>query len=123
MADLANYFDQDLQPSSTGDLLAVEGTLQGQQRVLRRLLTNPGSYIWEPTYGAGLPSYVGKTLDAAALEALILSQMLLESSVSQSPPPRVTVQPIDGGVWAQILYVDSDTGKQVNLSFDVSGDS
>lgn len=121
MADLAHWFDQDLQVSATGDTLTIDGTLLGQQRVLRRLLTNPGDYIWEPTYGAGLPAYVGQALDAGSLQALILTQMLLESAVSQTPPPVVTVKAITGGVFAQILYVDSDTGKQVNLSFDVPG--
>ena len=121
MADLANTFDQDLQPSASGDLLAIDGSLLGQQRVLRRLLTNPGDYIWEMDYGAGLPLYVGQTQDIDALQGLILSQLLLEPAVSQTPPPSVTVTAITGGVWAQILYVDSDTGKQVNLSFDVPG--
>jgi hypothetical protein len=123
MADLAHWFDDDLQVSATGDLLTIDGTVLGQQRVVRRLLTNPGSYIWHPEYGAGLPSYVGQTLDKDAIGALILSQLLLESAVSQSPPPQVTVTPITGGVFVQILYVDSDTGKQVNLSFDVFPES
>ena len=33
--------------SSSGDISVVSGPLLGQQRVLRRLLTNPGDYIWQ----------------------------------------------------------------------------
>lgn len=121
MADLAQWFGQDLETSASGDLLAIDGTILGQQRVLRRLLTNPGAYIWELTYGAGLASYVGQTLDLSGLQALILTQISLESAVAADPPPVVTVKTIPGGIYVQILYVDADTGKQVNLSFDVPG--
>ena len=40
--DLSQYVGGDLSPSGTGDLQAANGTLRGQQRVLRRLLMNPG---------------------------------------------------------------------------------
>ena len=65
-SDLAHWFGQDLNVAASGDLLTVDGTAKGQQRVLRRLLTNPGDYIWEPTYGAGLASKIGQPFDASA---------------------------------------------------------
>lgn len=119
MADLYQWWDADLSVSTTGDLLAVFGTTLGQQRVLRRLLTSPGSYIFHPTYGAGLPAYIGQTADLPGIEALIRSQLYLEAAVSQTPAPVVTVSSIPSGVFVQIQYVDGDTGKQVSLSFDV----
>lgn len=118
--DLFQWWDQDLAVGPTGDLLPVDGTTQGQQRVLRRLLTSPGSYIWHPEYGAGLPAYIGQTADTQGIEALIRAQLTLEASVAQDPAPVIQVQPIPSGVFVQIRYVDGDTGKQVNLSFDVS---
>lgn len=121
MADLASWFDQDFQVSATGDLLSIDGSLLGQQRILRRLLTNPGDYIWDLTYGAGLPGYVGAAVEPDTIRALIQAQMLLETAIAQSPPPVVTATPISNGMFVQILYVDSDTGKQVNLRFDVRG--
>lgn len=120
MADLFSIWGQDLVASAGGDLLTVDGSAYGQQRVLRRLMTNPGDYIWEPTYGAGLPSYVGSALDVKAITALIRLQLSLESAVAQNPLPVIDVTHFAGGLSVNIVYVDADTGVQVNLSFDVS---
>ena len=58
---MASDFDQlwgdDLTLTATGQVALVDGTPKGEQRVLRRLLTNPGDYIWHPEYGAGLPRW------------------------------------------------------------------
>jgi hypothetical protein len=117
--DLYHYWGEDLTVGPTGDLLPVDGTTLGQQRVLRRLLTPPSSYVWHPTYGAGLPSYIGTTASVPAIESLIRSQIALEAAVASTPAPVITVTPIPSGVFVRIQYVDADTGTQVNLSFDL----
>jgi hypothetical protein len=130
--DLNHYFGGDLGVSSGGDLALSSGTLRGQQRVLRRLLTNPalkdangnvlapGDYIFHPDYGAGVRRMVGETVDLSAISAVILAQMLLENCVSNSPPPTVSVQEISGGVSATIQYVDAIDNSNVVLAFDVT---
>jgi hypothetical protein len=118
--DLAHWFGQDLNVSASGDLLTVDGTAKGQQRILRRLLTNPGDYIWEPTYGAGLASKIGQPFDADACEAIIRSQLFLEPVVSRTPAPVISVTQITNGLYVQIQYTDSDTGQIVPLSFSVT---
>jgi hypothetical protein len=124
LADLYNYIGGDLATSGTGDLQTVTDTLRGQQRVLRRLLTNPGDYIFHPTYGAGLPSYVGRVANIAEITALVRGQMLLEDAVAKSPAPSIAVAPIPspagGGFSVTIQYTDAPTGQPVTLSFDVS---
>jgi hypothetical protein len=120
MPDIAHWFGQDLSSGATGDLLAIDGVLRGQQRVLRRLLTNPGDYIWHPSYGAGLPSFIGSDVDVDAIKAVILAQIFLESSVARIPQPVIEVSPIAEGVFVNIVYVDNDTGRQVTVSFDLS---
>src|SRR3954470_12052091 len=109
--DIGHLFSGDLQLGATGDLLAVDSVLESQQRILRRLMTNPGDYIWEPTYGAGLPRRIGRVLDITALTALIRSQMYLEDSVQQQPEPQITVQPLLNGIYVQIQYVEVESGK------------
>lgn len=130
--DLNHYFGGDIAVSSGGDLALSSGTLRGQQRVLRRLLTNPalkdangnvlapGDYIFHPDYGAGVRRMVGQTTDLEAIRSVILSQMLLESAVARTPPPSVSVTQIDGGVSANIQYVDASDGSNVVLAFDVT---
>lgn len=120
MADIAHYFSGDLGLGATGGLQVADASLQSQQRILRRLLTNPGDYIWEPEYGAGLPRYIGQKLDLTAITALIRAQMYLEESVQQQPEPQIEVTAIVNGVYVRIVYVEAQSGRTETLSFDVT---
>jgi phage baseplate assembly protein W len=120
MNDLYQYFGDDLNPSATGDLQPVVTTTRGQQRILRRLLTNPGDYIWHPDYGAGLPRYVGSVINVRQMKALIRGQVLLEDSVAKTPEPVIDVQAISGGMTVAIQYNDADTNTPQSLSFNVN---
>ena len=124
LSDLDQYIGGDIAASASGDIQPATGTLRGQQRVLRRLLTNPGDYIFHPEYGAGLPSYVGQTADIAKITALVRGQILLEDAVAKTPAPVITVAPIStgsgGGFAIGIRYTDAPSGQPVSLSFQVS---
>ena len=78
MADLFHWFGNDLQVDPSGDLLTVEGTVKGQQSIVRRLLTAAFGYIFEITYGAGLSAFIGTPTALAAVEGVIRSQLYLE---------------------------------------------
>ena len=94
--------------------------LLGTERVLRRLLTNPGAYIWQPGYGAGLARFVGQPVDSAGIEALIRTQMLLEAAVATDPAPVVTVQSDPGGsLFVQVRYADAETAAPLSLDFQI----
>ena len=118
--DLYHYFGDDLRASPTGDLQPVDSTVMGQQRILRRLLTNPGTYIWHPEYGAGLARYIGALIDVPKIRALIRGQMLLEAVVAKTPEPVIDLQAIPEGLSAQIQYVDAATQTMQTLSFSVT---
>ena len=122
--DLSQYMGADLSPSSTGDLQSCTNSLRSQQRVLRRLLTNPGDYIFQLDYGTGLAKYIGQTTNIPEITALIKGQLFLEDSVGQSPEPIINVTPINGGITGgisvEILYSDAATGQPVNLNFSVN---
>ena len=124
LSDLNHYIGGDLAATAGGDLAPIDGTTRGQQRVLRRLLTNPGEYIFHPEYGAGLPQWIGRIADLAQMSGLIRGQMLLEDVVAKSPEPVVDVRPIPrtsgGGFAVSITYTDAATGKAETLSFDVT---
>jgi phage baseplate assembly protein W len=120
MNDIAHWFGQDLSTNATGDLLPVSGTDRGRQRVLRRLLTNPGDYVWHPDYGAGLARYIGATLDVDIIRAVVRAQLRLEAAVAKQPVPTIAVTPIANGVFVQITYTDSSSGETVVLKFDVN---
>ena len=121
MPDIYQNFATDLMAGPNGDLLTVDGTILGQQRVLRRLMTNPLSYIWHPDYGAGLPQFIGQPASAAQIQGIVQRQMLLEEAVAQNPPPTCTVSYYpDGTFFVSITYTDAATGTPLLLEFDVS---
>ena len=117
MADISAVMGGDLALSASGDLLAVSGLVMTQQRVLRRLLTNPGDYIFQIGYGAGLAAMIGQPAEAARIAAVIRSQMKLERGVGPIPLPAVTVdaQP-DGTVTATVRYADQATGASQQIA-------
>ncbi len=120
MSDLHHAWAGDLSAGPTGDFVTVSGPALGTQRVLRRLLTNPGEYIWQPGYGAGLARFVGEPADPAAIRAVIRMQMLLEPAVARVPEPVIDVQSDPGGTLSvQIRYADADTAEARTLSIGI----
>ncbi|UZO91776.1 hypothetical protein [Roseomonas mucosa] len=115
--DVWHIWGGDLSLSAGGDLLTVVAAAKGRQRVLRRLLTNEGDYIWHLNYGAGLPARVGGLDDDRTLEGVTRRQMLLERAVSQDPPPTVGASGSNGQVSVSISYRDADTADPVAIGF------
>ena len=122
MPDLEMSWSGDLSVSATGDLAVVSDPNLGTERVLRRLMTNPRDYIWNPDYGAGLGQFVGRPVDLAGVEALIRTQMSLETAVSSTPEPVISVSSdVAGRLYLQIRYEDSETTISSALTTSVLG--
>ncbi len=120
MPDLSHEFGADLLAGPTGDLAVAEGAAQGRQRVLRRLLTNPGDYIWQPEYGAGLGRFVGSPAAPERIRAVVRSQIFREPAVARSPEPVVEVRSDgQGRVFVAIRYADAGSGETQSLGFSV----
>lgn len=132
MNDLYHYWGNDLSASATGDLLVADQSTTGEQRVLRRLLTNPelkddagqtqasGDCIFHPKYGAGLPRLVGSPVDVASAQAMISAQLAEDQAVSKTPAPVIELTTFQNGISAFIQYNDAATKKPVILDFDVT---
>ncbi len=121
MQDAWLQYGSDLQVGPTGDIAPATDSLLGQQRVLRRLLTNPGDYIWEPTYGAGLARFVGSPANATQIRAVVRSQIFKEAGVARSPEPAIDVQNDQiGTVYVHIRYADAVTGATQVLAFSIN---
>ena len=111
MSDISHYFGSDLTWSATGDLAVATVPAVTTQRVLRRLLTGPGTYLWNLGYGAGLPAMVGQVASASAIRGVTRDQMLHEAGVAQIPLPDVKVRVTNTGfVFSQISYGDAIDG-------------
>lgn len=129
MADLDHWWGGDLVLDARGDLLAVEGAVRGEQRILRRLCTKGGrtgaqiaEYLFHEDYGGSLPWYVGRPTAAVLLEGLIRAQMYREAAVGHAPEPQIDTTSLPTGLLSvTIRYADRPTGATRTLSFDVTG--
>jgi len=122
MPDLEMTWSGDLAVSPTGDLAVAAEPALGTERVLRRLMTNPGDYIWNPDYGAGLAQFVGRPVEMASVEAVIRAQMALEAAVAAIPEPVIGISSdLAGKLYVQIRYADSVTALASALSVSVPG--
>jgi phage baseplate assembly protein W len=120
MADLALDFGGDLAAGPSGDIAIADNMQLTEQRVLRRLLTNPGDYIWQLTYGAGLGQFVGQPGAPAAITGTAKAQLLREARVAQTPAPSAaTTAAADGTVTLTLRYADAAAGQTNLLSIPV----
>ena len=118
MPDLTHFWGNDLSWSSTGDLAVTNAPSLTQQRVLRRLLTTPGEYVWSLDYGAGLAAFVGQPGAAIAITAAIRGQIFKETAVAQSPAPVIDLVPDQAGsLYVNIRYADAVTGTTETIAF------
>jgi hypothetical protein len=119
MSDIYLEWATDLSAGSGGDLALVAGSAETNQRVVRRLLTNPGDYIWNLGYGAGLGAFIGSATNLQDIAAVIRNQISLEPTVPSTPAPNVAVQILDavgGYTVAQITYSDPSSDSSVRLN-------
>jgi hypothetical protein len=119
MYDIFHEWGGDLVVGSGGDLVLATGSAVVSQRVCRRLLTNPGDYIWNLDYGGGLAQFVGLSAKSEDIEAVIMNQLLLETAFPTTPAPQVTTTVLDvanGSVVANITYADPTSQQSVTFN-------
>lgn len=121
MQDLCHGWGLDLVVDPKGDLAIAEGNLLGQQRVLHRLLTNRGDYIWQREYGAGLAQFVGSPASTSQISAMIRSQMTMEQAVAISPAPAISISAGEDrdlcAIFVTVQYVDASSSQLQVMQF------
>jgi hypothetical protein len=119
MYNIYHEWGTDLVAGSSGDLALSTGSDAVNQRVFRRLLTNAGDYLWNLGYGGGLGQFVGTPTNAADIEAIVRTQLALETAVPTTPAPQITASVVDaanGYVVATIVYADPSSMAPVQLN-------
>ena len=81
----------DLCIGPSGDIATDSVQTELQSRLVRRLLTNPGSYVWHLNYGAGLGAFVGDTYSPRLIDNTIQNQLQYEILVASSPVPLIQI--------------------------------
>ena len=119
MYDIFHEWRNDLVVDSNGDLAISTGSDVIRQRIFRRLLTNPGDYLWSLDYGGRLAQFVGTPANTSDIEAIVRTQLELEAAVPITPAPQVHIRvadAADGYIVANITYADSSSGMPVQLA-------
>jgi hypothetical protein len=119
MFDAFHEWAGDLAVGSSGDLALATTSQSTSQRIRRRLLTNPGEYLWNLDYGAGLALFVGTPAPSSRIEAIVRTQLVLEATVAATPAPQVSVRLVDatnGCIVANITYADRASSVPVQLN-------
>jgi len=123
MTDAYHWWGQDIEFSASGDDLTAMGVTELNQRIVRALLTPPGTYIWHPTYGAGLGRFVGRALSNeqfTEIKSLIQSVLKDEPDVQKQPAATYTYQADTSGLLSvTINYVYAPTRVPQTLTFNV----
>ncbi len=121
--DIYHYWGSDLQLSATGDLLAVDGVTETNQRIIRALMTAGPEYVFHPAYGAAIGKHVGDALstgDYSRIQAEIRAIVLRDQNVANNPAPTFTFQAsATGYLSVSIEYTYKPTGQLQTLSFNV----
>jgi len=123
IVDIDQTYGNDIQVSSSGDLRTVSGSEFGKQRIIRRLLTPTGAYIFHTDYGCGIQLKIGEPLTTALFEEIktdIYSNIYKESRVAKVPTPQIVLQEIFNGLLCQITYTDTATNELEIISFTVT---
>lgn len=92
------------------------------QRIIYRLLTNPGEWLAFPDYGAGLRLKVNETITPqliGELKSTIRQQLLKEPDVQRTPAPEVNIGTINDGLLITIKVYSIPIGF-VSFTFDPS---
>ncbi|MCQ8279852.1 phage tail protein [Acetobacteraceae bacterium KSS8] len=117
MADAAHWFGADLATNATGDIALALNDIEVQQRIVRRLATNQGDYIWQSAYGAGLPAMIGDPVSESQIQGIVTEQMQMEAGVDQTQPIGIDVTSDGlGDVGITISYTDAATGAETTVT-------
>jgi hypothetical protein len=123
MADAWLEFNSDFAVSATGGLLLAYGPDLARQRIIRRLMTAVRGYIFDLSYGAGLPQRIGRPARASTIQSIVMSQIVNEKTVAPEPAPKVRVTESQSNLGAFIIeinYTDALGGDPVSLTFSTS---
>lgn len=124
MDDVSAMWGGDIVLGPTGDVAMASAPDRIRQRILRRLLTAAGGYVWQLPYGAGLGRFVGAAVDPRHVRAIVEGQLRLESIVAVDPPPVVKVTratPAGDAMALDITYWEADSGNARSLSLPLEG--
>lgn len=123
----------DFQLLPNGSIGFVGGVHRLEQRVIRRVLTNPreilangvlvtSDYLFDQNYGTGATRIIGQPIDPdaiAKLTAKIRAGVIVDEGVDSSQSPEITLFYLNQTLWAKVKCTLID-GNRANISFPLT---
>lgn len=113
------YWNGDYAVAPDGDYLTVDGVAAVRQAIYLRLITSPGEFAFDPTYGCGVADFVADRGTAARIDALrtrIRDNLLKDDRVEAVG--EIAVEDITNGI--QIHLAVRVKGKNLRWSYAVT---
>lgn len=101
---------------SEGDYAIDSGLANLKKRILRRLITVPGSFAHMPTYGIGVPNYVKKLNRADVVTKLETDAQLQIEQEPEVTQASVKVQPVSSGLVRIDIRIKTQDGKKYSMN-------
>ena len=121
--DIYHEIGDDIQLDSTNDLLFVHDTTETNQRIMRRLFTNKGTYIWNSKFGASIPWKVGESLSLEVYKDIVnqvTASVLEDDDVAKSPPPEINIKTTSNGLICYIKYYNLSSDEHDTITLQVT---
>lgn len=109
------FFNGSTLISPSGDYTTVSGVENLRRSILRRMITAPGEYKLNPTYGVGLPVYIKKPMTQSNLDQI---SNRIKDNLSRDPRIDQVIT-LD----VQKTTFNGQTGIQINLVVSASGNN
>ena len=116
------YSDLSYQPGLTqlGDITVVTNLADIQQSIQTIVYTNPGSRLFEPTFGVGIEKYLFEPFSQAS--GLLIGQAIKTGLIKYEP--RISVSSVNVAlnesdlsynITVQYLVIDNQTNDSINI--------
>lgn len=121
--DVYHIIGNDIQLDSTNDLQLVFDTNETNQRIMRRLFTNKGGYIWNSKWGASIPWKIGEPFSQEVYQDIIKevkAAVLEDDDVAKDPPPVIQIETVFNGIICYIRYYNLASNEHDTVSLRMS---
>jgi phage baseplate assembly protein W len=107
-----------LEVAPHGDWATVDGVENYRRALIRRCIVRPGEYQRRPGYGAGLASYVKRTLTSsirAEMESAVAAQVKRDRRTKKVISVAVTAEEFGGVQYIKVVIVVEALGARLAL--------
>jgi len=121
--DIHHIIGSDILLDKSNDLSFVFDTNETNQRIMRRLFTNKGTYIWNAKWGGSIPWKIGEMLSLEVYREIVnevTAAVLEDDDVAKDPPPEIKIETTSNGLICYIKYYNLSEDKHDTVALRIT---